>query len=80
MSEAITGFCENDCFFYGSSSCPDWKIACVRYGKKHYQSVVKGFDGLYLPFTAFPEAGIEEAVVGTAAKSIPDYVLTYCLK
>lgn len=72
MSEAITGFCENDCFFYGSSLCPKWKITCVWYGKKHYQSVFKDFDGLYLPFTAFPEAGIEEAVAGTAAKSIPE--------
>lgn len=30
------------------------------------------FDGLYLPFSAFPEAAIEEAVAGTAAKSIPE--------
>lgn len=55
--------------------CAQTEKLCVWYGKKHYQSVFEGFDGLYLPFTAFPEAGIEEAGVGTAAKSIPEILL-----
>lgn len=35
----------------------------------------QGFHGLCLPFTASPEAEIEEAVAGTAAKSIPEILL-----